>query len=277
MKQISFFLTFLVLIEWSLIGQTYVELGELFEVEHISKLNDRIEQISLNTQPMVGQALLREKVEFQFDIEYDYKLYYLNLISSNLKIEGEFVDLTAYEFEVLSKGDSIVLKRLRQRGMEYFRIEADSDAVQSFIGAHQRRFNSTFDLSKQELVLYEDEEFGWNCYACGQLPNKYVELIKIVESRDSMELIRWLTSISPQSQGYGVLGLTYLQSRGLKLSKETESLIKLVRKQSVPIRTCFLCVGSNYRAPLKELLSKRYLEENNEFLKFMLERDIIGK
>jgi hypothetical protein len=115
--------------------------------------------------------------------------------------------------------------------------------------------NIVFDID--HVDRFPDRSiFGYGCGASGSMPEEGLKMLKLVDEKDTTELVNWLMSINPVKQAYSYLGLKVLQSRdSVELTTNTLRLMTDVENSSILIYSCSGCTFWEY-VPIKAWLTK---------------------
>lgn len=103
--------------------------------------------------------------------------------------------------------------------------------------------------------LFENKiVFGSHCGIVGIKPKYRVEMNKLVESKDTLTLIKWLKSATVEIQLYAIDGILTLKKEGLVFDKSLLNLIDLIEKKEGTAYTCAGCLRWN--RPINEIIKE---------------------
>lgn len=86
-------------------------------------------------------------------------------------------------------------------------------------------------------------------------------LIKLVKSKNKEEILEWASSLLPERQAYGYIGLLLLQNKGIALTPSELKMMDFIAKKTTLVEYGYGCTGRGQLMPMKEALSKKMLKE----------------
>lgn len=84
------------------------------------------------------------------------------------------------------------------------------------------------------------------------MPQSAIDMFELVNSRNYVELKKWLYSPYPEIQAFGVEGMHYFCEMGIPIEVEDVETIERLRESSTLVNTCAGCIYS--AEPMKDLL-----------------------
>lgn len=119
----------------------------------------------------------------------------------------------------------------------------------------QSDFKNTYDQKLDFDELFETEiVYGSHCGIAGMEPEYRVKMNKLVESKDTTTLIKWLKSATIEIQLYAIDGILNLKKSGLKFDKSILELIELIENKEGEAYTCSGC--THWNRPINEIIER---------------------
>ncbi len=104
-------------------------------------------------------------------------------------------------------------------------------------------------------------EFGY-AFSAEAAPNEQgMYLIKLVKNKNKEEILKWASSLLPERQAYGYVGLSLLQKKGIYLAPNELEMMKFIAKKQTLVEYGYGCLGREFLMPMKEALNEEMLEE----------------
>ena len=73
----------------------------------------------------------------------------------------------------------------------------------------------------------------------------FTKLEKLIKSKDSKNLVKWLKSTVPEIQLYAIDGILTLKKQGIVFNKDVLKLVDVISKKKGEVYTCNRCIYSN--------------------------------
>ncbi|WP_157811744.1 hypothetical protein [Tenacibaculum sp. SZ-18] len=143
-----------------------------------------------------------------------YKLYRLK----NVKVNGKW---TPTEI-IVKEGSNKIMKELES---EFLRVYS-----------YPLNYNELFETN----IVYGD--------VCGRvrgIPEYRGKLEKLIKSKDSKNLVKWLKSTVTEIQLYAIDGILTLKKQGIDFNKDVLKLVDVISKKKGEVYTCNRCIYSN--------------------------------
>lgn len=98
-------------------------------------------------------------------------------------------------------------------------------------------------------------QFGY-AFGGGAEPNEQgIYLIKLVKARNKGEILKWASSLLPERQAYGYIGLLLLQKQGINLTPHESQMMDFIAKKTTLVEYGYGCTGRGFLMPMKEALN----------------------
>lgn len=235
-------------------GQVQTQkIDSLFQSSSLTGLNRKIKEVQKDKSSTIGNIWIKRELNSKLNSTVEYHQIRFDLIIPVREYWGQ----KAYILEVLSSKNQLIFKRLKDKDGHTVMFQHIKSSMDSFIKNHEKSFNTVVLGEMEEIKLFENDHFGSLCYFGGEMPEKCKEMMNMVNETSTPELVKWMKSLSPLSQAYGVLGLYILEKQGIKLSEDTKELISFIKQKTIKIMTCEGCIVT-YQA-MNQVLSDEYL------------------
>ncbi len=131
-----------------------------------------------------------------------------------------------------------------------------------YMSKHESFYNVKIDTYDSEMLPFINYTFGTGCEWLGQVPPKCEKMFEMVRKKDKAALLKWVKSMNPAIQTYGVLGLYLLKKKRndkLSLKKKDRKLIEYVRQKDTVLEHCSMLDPID-QISMKSVLTDSYME-----------------
>jgi hypothetical protein len=168
-----------------------------------------------------------------------------------------------YKFTLLTRNDTVLGMKgyyLKESGsmslqhskhwFEYF-SKIDTVRMQQFMGQHNLKYQTNITLYDDDLLPFRVFNYG---FSCGHMHSvkEHNEMEEMAQQKDYFGLYQWATSMNPELQAFGTVGMFMLNHDGIDPRRNGKELMQLKEK-------------------LKELQEVIYTEEEKEAHKKVLQ------
>lgn len=163
--------------------------------------------------------------------------------------------------------DSISLIRLASIDSNYVEIhgaeliEVDRELAIKYVSKHNQHYGTKKRIADIETELLS--AFHRVALACGYGATFYdslaIEMLQAANNNDIKYITSLLTSLSPENQTLGILGIMRMEQLGFKSDIETQKVIKHLKAKNTSICACITCAGGYFE--LKNYLRAYKWEE----------------
>lgn len=166
-----------------------------------------------------------------------------------------------YRVFIVSVNDTICLANIQQID-NYDRILESSNFIEkdplihNYLKMHKSIYN--IDITNSEFV-YEFTRltiFGFNCYSNNMyFPVEIGSLINFIDFKKYESLSKWIRSVTPELQAYGLVGLLHLKNSGMEIKPEEVVIIDYIKNRNSDV---FSCAGCTYgmTVKMKDIISR---------------------
>jgi hypothetical protein len=178
-------------------------------------------------------------IKFDRDIDFGYK-------HKRIELRLNFED---FQIDLLAKNDTIYARTIqhyysfddREDGILNFDSSFTLGKVNEYLSIRNRFYRSNKTIAD---LLKELSEYKMYAFYCGDaLPitdqGEYIQ--KLVEEKNVDKLFEMLQSISVETQACGVVGLSMLKKKGVRLTPETIKIVKYIKKRNSETVSCSGC------------------------------------
>lgn len=102
---------------------------------------------------------------------------------------------------------------------------------------HQAIYNLDLDIKNNEEMPFEYFMYGHACGFGGNIPDKRFKLYSL----EYKEIARWLRSMNPEIQAYGLYGMYKLYNEGYKISIEDVKIMEHLISIKISLNACSGC------------------------------------
>lgn len=159
--------------------------------------------------------------------------------------EQNVYDVYPYNIYLLTSGDRIIFCKMENHRTSFKTIIeikfSDTDSIKALQKIYAETFNRTISIDD---FFNDDIVYGSGCGIVGIDPDYRQKLDKIVKSKNTKELDKWLCSPITEIQVYAVDGLFQLNQKGYKLTAKELDLVEIIKNKRGTIRTCSGCIYS---------------------------------
>lgn len=109
----------------------------------------------------------------------------------------------------------------------------------------QKRFRNAFGSNFSHTAFWSGATFGVSCGEFGGPTDEMSKIAKLIISKNTTELLKYLTSSSTAMQLYGYYGFYKLKKKNYVLPNEIARIMTLIENKKGEIRACDGCDHSN--------------------------------
>lgn len=207
--------------------------------------------------------------DLDFDLKYridkervDGENYYILLIWQRGKIIYREIFTIA---ENLSALDDEFLDTMKYIESTTIYLSFDSFAWKKVQQLYQNTYNAPLNI--EELRGQSGKfryEFGY-AFGGGAEPNEQgMFLIKLVQTKNKEEILKWASSLMPERQAYGYIGLLLLQKKGIVLTSNELKMMNFIAKKSTFLEYGYGCTGFRQLMQMKDALNEEMIKAFTE-------------
>lgn len=230
--------TILLMVGFALVAYQSKAQPELFsEIEEIlkSKQNTITLPEFLDVLGLDGANYLKNQTIESVDIENHQKFEFFHAITFRT---------TWFRFRFLTDNSHSML----YSAVELLGERSESQKVFSqvhkefshYVSKHEDFYKIKLDTYDEEMLPFIPYVFGTGCDWLGKMPVKCEKMMELVAQNDKKQLLKWVKSMNPSIQTYGVLGLYLLKKKNKRLSikRKDKKLIEYVRQKDTVLSHC---------------------------------------
>lgn len=159
-----------------------------------------------------------------------------------------------FDFNFLIRNDTIIGVKISESGRDLY-DHIFEKRFYSFVHDHETFYKTKIKDYKNEFGPFNFDYFGTYMGIHQSLLRDCRIMIDAYENENRNLLRKWLTSMNPEKQAYGVQGLYYLEKhKGQKLTKEEQRLVDHIKNLDRGIHV-------NPMVKTSELLSPDYFDK----------------
>lgn len=240
---------------------------EVSEQEIVSIKNEQYEDIGVNPQQIVNN--LKTVKEYQDVLKFikergsknnrmarklDFDTFQLieDIWTKNgLRININYIiNNNEIKYGLIESIDSNYVEIFGEE--EFFR---DENFLFSYISNHNEMYGTNKEIHDfLSEIIYKRDKVRIACgYDAKGYGRREIELFRAIKSEDVDYIVKLLTSMNPEEQTLGIVGIEKLMKNGYKSSKRENEIIKHLKNRNTSIFACITCAGSVFKL-------KKYLD-----------------
>lgn len=165
------------------------------------------------------------------------------------KDNPKIINVYKFRINIIIKKDRIIYYELSERKHRYeddrridFYKQIDvfkddlsfTDLKTSFYNLYQN------DIYEEDLFVV-NFVYGSSCGLAGSEPKGHRQIAEWVETKNKIEILKWLQSANTEKQVYAVDGLYKLEKQGIPLTEKEIEVINFIKSKSGKIYICSAC------------------------------------
>ena len=241
----TLFAFILILIGYHVQGQSSIFDPFILDIETVNTKEELKKILHSKDHNSYKIEIVYLKLERNLDFDFKQSVF-------EIRVRFDKSKLAIFDFYSVFRNDSIVYGKVINEPNKVFEtLKINKDLIKFYLVEHDRKYQQLFTLADFINAFNKIVIYGFNCgLAGGSYMTNTTEMVeKLVRQKSTKEISLLLRNINPEIRAFGYYGLLKLQDENISMSKQDQSIIKLLKNENGIIYSCSGCdlINTNFK------------------------------